>query len=225
MTARERLFGIYYPFARQLAAKRFYGRSGGTIEFPDLCQLASAGLLEALDRYDPGVGAPFKAYASRRISGSILDGIAKMSEVREQISFRNRIRTERARSLSVTEVDAEAMPVADALQALIDVAVGLALGFMMEGDGVYVADDARDTRASAYESLVWKETVKRMIGEIANLPEREGAILRHHYLSGLNFDQIGALLGVSKGRVSQLHKAAIGLLRKRLKASDFKLER
>ena len=50
--------------------------------------------------------------------------------------------------------------------------------------------------------------------------------VRHHYMDGMSFDQIGALLGVTKGRISQLHRAAINLLRSRMiNRDDFKLER
>jgi len=221
---REKLFATYFPFARQIATRHFLDRRSGDIEFADLSQLASAGLLEAIDRYDPAFGVPFKRYAGRRISGSIIDGIATMSEVRQQVSFRNRVRTERARSLC--DVDTADMPTADAMQMLIDVAVGLALGFMLEGTGLYQAEGERDSGANAYESLVWKETMQRIMTEVAALPEREQNIIRRHYLDGLNFEQIGALLGVSKGRVSQLHKASVGLLKKRLLGSNaFKLER
>lgn len=222
--AREKLFSTYFPFARQVAARHFLDRRSGDIEFADLSQLASAGLLEAIDRYDADFGIPFKRYAARRISGSILDGIAKMSEVRQQVSFRNRIRSERARSLH--DVDTTDMPTADAMQMLIDVAVGLALGFMLEGTSLYVADGERDSGANAYESLVWKETMQRILAEVSTLPDREQSIIHRHYLDGLSFEQIGALLGVSKGRISQLHKAAVGLLKKRLLGSGgFRLER
>ena len=49
------------------------------------------------------------------------------------------------------------------------------------------------------------------------LPARERDILRHHYIDGVGFDQLAVLLGVSKGRVSQLHRSALDLLRKRLR--------
>lgn len=226
--ARQALFNLHYPFARQIAKRHFLDRHTGDIELADLYQLASAGLLEAIDKFQPDLGAPFRAYAKRRISGSVLDGIAKMSEVREQISFRNRVRSERIRSLSIE--DADTLPADEALEALIDVAVGLALGFMLEGTGLYSADEAVMTPPApidnAYVSLAWKEAVARVNGELDALPPREQTVIRSHYLTGLNFDQIGALLGVTKGRVSQLHRAAIALLKKRLnKAGDFKLER
>ena len=51
-------------------------------------------------------------------------------------------------------------------------------------------------------------------------------IIRRHYLDGLTFEDIGSKMGLSKGRVSQIHKAALILLRKRLsKSGDFRLQR
>ena len=61
--------------------------------------------------------------------------------------------------------------------------------------------------------------------ELRALPEREGEIVRLHYQEGLTFEQLGTLFGVTKGRISQLHKAAIAMLRKRLlKAGTFRLK-
>ena len=107
--ARERLFSLYSDFAGRIARRHFMDRRTGDIQQDDLRQLAYAGLLEAIDRFDPDRGIPFRGYAARRISGSILDGLAKMSEVREQISFRNRARAERVRSLSLSAADADAL--------------------------------------------------------------------------------------------------------------------
>lgn len=223
--ARERIFASYLPFARALAGRQFKGRKGGDIEYEDFVQLACAGLLEAMDRYDPGLGVPFRGFAVRRINGSILDGLAKMSEVREQISFRSRIRRERLRSLAPGE--AGALPPGEAMEALIDMAVGLALGFMLEGTSLYQEDGgAAGAQPTAYDSLAWKDLVERLTAELGRLSDRDRAIVRLHYLEEVSFDQIAALLGLSKGRISQLHKAALALLRKRISgAGGFRLER
>jgi RNA polymerase sigma factor for flagellar operon FliA len=222
--AREQLFTLHFPFARQLAKRHFFDRTGGDIEFADLAQLASTGLLEAIDRFDPSAGAPFRAYAARRITGAILDGIARMSELRSQISTRNRIRQERARSLAAARADT--LSPLGAMQALTDLAVGLALGFMLEDGGFAALEEQPDTHAGGYESLAWKETVAAIAAEIERLPERDQVVIRQHYFNGLTFDQIGALLGLTRGRVSQLHRAAIEALRRRLPhRSEFHLER
>jgi RNA polymerase sigma factor for flagellar operon FliA len=222
--AREILFSTYASFARQIATRHFRDRRSGDIEHQDLCQLAFAGLLEAIDRFDPDRGLPFRGYASRRISGSILDGVAKMSEMREQISFRNRMRADRVRSLTAEALDD--LSIAEAMQALSDIVAGLAVGFMLESGGLVVADGEPDRRPTAYESLAWKDTLRRLGRELEDLPDRDRAILRHHYLDSMTFEQIGALLGLSKGRISQLHRSALGMLRRRLvRSDDFTFER
>jgi RNA polymerase sigma factor for flagellar operon FliA len=226
--AREKLFSRHLSFARTIASRHFFKRGQGDIEYPDLYQLACAGLLEAIDAYDPDRGVPFRGYAARRIGGSVLDGIARMSEMREQISFRNRVRRERLGSLMTQDEASLASPEA-ALAALAELAVGLALGFMLEETGMFVPERASDPRPGAYEGLSLKRVVKRIREEVARLPEREQAIIRHHYDEGLPFEQLGALFGISRGRVSQLHRAALALLRKRLhqaghQAGHFRLE-
>jgi RNA polymerase sigma factor for flagellar operon FliA len=221
--ARERIFAFYLPFARSLAGRQFRGRTGGDLEHEDFVQLACAGLLEAMDRYDPALGVPFRGFAIRRINGSILDGITKTSEVREQISFRRRTRRDRLRSLSPE--DAAALPAGEAMEALIDLALGLALGFMLEGTSLYRKEEAA-AQPTAYDTLAWKDLVERLTAELERLPERDRSMVRLHYLEDVSFDQIAALLGLSKGRVSQLHKAALALLRKRISgAGGFRLER
>ncbi|MEI9997613.1 MAG: sigma-70 family RNA polymerase sigma factor [Rhizomicrobium sp.] len=218
--ARARLFGRHAAFARNIARRHYRERAWGDLDFRDLQQLAYAGLLEALDRFDPNRGAPFRAFAAHRISGSIQDGLTRESEVREQVSWRHRARRERLGSL----VDRTAEPgdTAQAMETLAEIAVGLAIGFMLEGTGLFVGGDreegdAAPDAATAYDSLAWKEMVAQLRAEVAALPEREHAILREHYMNGVDFDQLAALLGLSKGRISQLHRAALLLLRKRLR--------
>jgi RNA polymerase sigma factor for flagellar operon FliA len=222
--ARERLFGLHLPFAKRLARRQWLRGWSDRIEFEDLFQLASAGLLEALDRFDPELGVPFRGYAARRVNGSVADGLSKMSEVREQIAVRARMRRERARSLAAASLDD--LSTEDALKALVDAAVGLALGYMLEDSGLYAAEDTADKRPNAYESLAWKETLGRVVSAIDGLSAREQSVVRGHYLDGLAFEQIAAVLGVSRGRVSQLHREALGRLRTRIgKANPFRFDR
>jgi RNA polymerase sigma factor for flagellar operon FliA len=45
---------------------------------------------------------------------------------------------------------------------------------------------------------------------------RESVIVRQHYENGVSFTHIAQLLGLSKGRVSQLHASAVARLRARI---------
>jgi RNA polymerase sigma factor for flagellar operon FliA len=214
---RELLFERYSGLARTIAARHFYRRSRKTIERADFEQFAYQGLLQAIDRYDPLTGVPFSAFARRRIAGSIADGVGKMSEDAAQISHRARIEQERLRSLRRRGEGADAADGGDALAELTELALGLALGLMLEGTSLAgTPGSGADTRADAYESLAWRELQTQLAGAVAALPEREAAVLRHHYEHGLSFAQVAELLDLSRGRVSQLHKAALDRLRKKL---------
>ena len=211
-SAREKLFNLHFPFARSIALKLFRDRKGADIELADLCQLACAGLLQAIDRYDATRESPFRAFAAPRISGSILNGIPKLSERREQMAFRSRVRAERVKSLTG---DAAGSDTTDSLDRLIEVTVGLALGFMLD-DTALVSGDHSARQPTAYDDLAWKQLVAAVIDSIDVLPEREAAVIRQHYLEGLSFEQVGAVLGVGKSRVSQLNRSALTRLRKHL---------
>ena len=213
-SARQKLFDVHHAFARQIAAKHFLDRKSGDIEFADLCQLAYTGLLEALDRYDPTRGIAFRAYARRRIAGSILDGLAHMSELREQLSFRRRVRAERLKSLTTGKPETFEAP--EAMAALVEMATGLALGFMLENNGLYTVEEAADTGMSPYDSLAWKQLVVALREEVSRLPPQEETVIRYHYLHGLAFDQISEILGLSKSRISQIHRSSLRSLRERL---------
>lgn len=226
--SRERLFNRHMGFAKAIARHQYNVRSHGDLELADLLQLAYAGLLEAIDRYDLDRGVPFRAFAAYRISGSVRDGIARMNEVREQISSRSQIRRERVRSLSVVEEGAADR--SQAMQRLTEIAVGLAVGFMLEGTGLYAPEsgegDSAVSYATAYEGVAWHETVAHLHEELAVLPERERTILSHHYVGGLSFDNIAVMMGITKGRVSQIHKAALLMLQKRMRGrGHFRLEK
>jgi RNA polymerase sigma factor for flagellar operon FliA len=212
--ARERLFGVHAAFARNIARRHHQERSRGDMDLHDLHQLAYTGLLEALDRFDPRLGIPFRPFAAHRISGSIRDGIIKMSEMREQLSWRNRVRRERVQSISGGEAR-------EPIEKLTEIVVGLALGFMLEGTGLFVHDeggreDVQGVTRTAYDSLAWKEMTARLGNELRDLPERERIVLQKHYMDSLNFDSVAALMGVSKGRISQMHRMALERLRKRM---------
>jgi len=209
--ARERLFNRYFVLARAIGARLFRKRTPVHAERGDFDQFACEGLLQAIDRYDPLRGVPFSAFARGRITGNIADGIATMSEVGAQLSFRHRIEQERLRSLIRDDPDA--------LTALSDLAVGLALGLMLDGTGLIADDEAPDRRPTAYDSLAWQETHTLLVREVSRLPENEGIVVRQHYDHGLPFAQVATLMGLTAGRISQLHRAALDRLRKRMKSS------
>ncbi len=218
-TAREQLFCLYQPLARQLAGRHFRSRATGAIEFLELVQMASTGLLEAIDRFKPELGVPFRYFCGRRIMGSILNGVAAHSEVNRQVTVRNRMMRDRMASLRPDTPDGGT--VIETLDRLGEIAIGLAVGFMLEESGSHMAAEP-GLASNGYDTLAWKQMTTLLANELDRLPAREQDIVRLHYCEGLSFEQLGTMFGVTKGRISQLHKAAIALMRKRLlQASPF----
>lgn len=215
-TQRDRLFAAYLPYAYGLAARFRKARSGRDIELDDLRQYAAEGLLQAIDRYDPEQGAPFESFAARRIFGQMTDGLARSTEYRQQIAVRSRTRAERLASLT------PASPPQDgALAALADLAIELALGFLLDEEGAVIGGQAPASHeANAYQSLAWSQTVSRVAAAVRSLPDPDGAVVRLHYLEGLEFARIAERLALSRGRVSQIHASALSRLRRRLPRAD-----
>ena len=67
LTAREELVERFLPFARDLALRYTYADES----FDDLMQVASVGLIKAVDRFDPDRGAKFTSYAAPTILGEL----------------------------------------------------------------------------------------------------------------------------------------------------------
>ncbi|MEP9403188.1 sigma-70 family RNA polymerase sigma factor [Sphingomonas silueang] len=207
---REALFDRYRMLARSIARRQLGRRPSHGSDLGDFEHFAYAGLLQAIDRYDPWRDIPFGAYARRRIVGSIADGASRMNETDACYRERRRHEVERARSLR--DAAGPADPVA-ALRALVS---GLAIGLMLGDTALVVTGDGADPRPDAYQSLAWRERMALLTEAIDRLPEREATVIRQHYGNGISFTQVAQLMGLSKGRVSQIHAAAIGRLRRRL---------
>ncbi|NJM51318.1 MAG: sigma-70 family RNA polymerase sigma factor [Sphingomonadales bacterium] len=216
------LFRLYHPLALKIARRFQKNHPNYSVEFAEILQMANEGLLGCIARYQPETGVPFRFFSNRRIYGAILNGVEKHSELHEYLGYRARVKRDRLHSLK--QKQAEATTLEEQLQILADIASGLALGFMLEQ---FSPDkhDRPDNSPSAYHSLAWKQALNAVYTEIAGLPEKEQRILHLHYVDELTFRQIATVFGVSVGRISQLHKSSLSLLRKRLqRKGQFRLE-
>jgi RNA polymerase sigma factor for flagellar operon FliA len=212
--AREQLFLLYAPLAAKIAKRCFFKAPNAGVELGDMRQWASTGLLEAIDGFDPSQNIPFAAYARQRIRGSILDGLAHATELHEQLASRARWRKQRTEALS-TEIGARNH--ADSLSQLAELAIGLAIGFMLEDTSLYQHPDASARGPTAYESVAWKELVAVADRAVQELAGQERAVIKHHYGGEMAFTEIARLMNLSKGRVSQIHRAALTSLRRHMK--------
>ncbi len=231
--AREELICHYLPYARMVAATVYGRRTHNDVEFDDYLQLARVGLLESVDRFEPGQGAQFKTFAAKRVQGAVLNGLARLTEKNQQISISMRLRQERLDAVKEAAVEEAAKDSrgdgapasassrgADKLfKYLAEVGIGLALGVLLEDTGMVDAEAFDGTghvpspEVSYFRKteIVQLRTVLRDL--VGQLSEQQKLVIRHHYLQEVPFDEIATLMGVTRGRVSQLHRQ--GLLRLR----------
>jgi RNA polymerase sigma factor (sigma-70 family) len=207
----EREAGFY---ARVVAATYFGKRFHDEIEFGDYLQYAAVGLLEAMERYDPQRGVQFRTFAARRMHGSILSGIERLTEKQQQIGLRKRLRAERAEHVRQAALDGAGGPATpeQLMKFVSDVGIGLAVCWMLEGTAMVDHPDAA-TSMPFYQSTELRQLRDGLLNAVEQLPAQERLVIRHHYLQEIPFDAIAASLQLTKGRISQVHKKALLHLR------------
>lgn len=212
---RDQLVARYRELVRILAATAYRHRYSEELEFDDYLQFGMVGLLESIDRYEPEQGNKFETFASHRIHGAILSGVECLSEKQQQIAARRRVRGERTRSLLNAGEDGprNVRAKTEALQQLADVAIGLALGFMLEEGAACYRDAEPASGNTPYEQVEFAQLSRRVLALVEQLPDRERRVIRSHYLQQQTFDEIALACGLTKGRISQIHHAALRRLR------------
>ena len=219
--AREALVERFLPLARQLA--RRYQRGGEPLD--DLVQVASLGLLKAIDRFEPDRETAFSSFAVPTILGELKRHFrdrgwsVRVPRDLQEMSVRvDRVAEELARELgraptpdeigknigATTEQVLEAREAAGAYRA---VSLDRPRDDEEEGDGMAETMGVEDPGFGHAEDVA---TVERLM---ASLSEREREVLRLRFEEDLTQSEIGARVGVSQMHVSRLIRQAIGRLR------------
>lgn len=205
VTARDALIVKYSPWTR-LVARDVYVRVYALRDaWHDCVQNALIGLLEAMNRFDPKRGVSFQTYARHRVRGAVFNGVRTL---RESLAQGARSYDQMAAALDRMETFDDGAA-ADPLEAFVGTTIGLGLGFLLEASSVPSHAQGSD----AYAELEREELSTAIAEAMERLPEREQMILMMHYYHHVPFVEISVQMGVSKGRISQLHKRALDSLR------------
>jgi RNA polymerase sigma factor for flagellar operon FliA len=229
--AREWLILHYAPLVSAVAG-RVGLRLPSTVEHADLVSCGMFGLIDAIEKYEPGRSVRFESYASSRIRGAIIDELRAMDwvprSVRTKARAIDRAYGELEATLHRTPTEGE---IADTLDVSTDelratfsqlstvnlVALDEMLGGADRPGGVSLGDTLGDDRvedpAGSVES---QETTFLLARAIEQLSERERLVVVLYYYEGMTLAQIGRALGVTESRISQMHTAAMLRLRTRL---------
>ena len=214
----ERHLGLAASIARGWSS-----RCRGGIEPADLEQAARVGLVEAARRFDATKDFTFAAFASVRIRGAVCDFLrahdpltrGKRHAVRELDGATRALESELGRGPSTEEVarnlNWDASRVDDARGDTEALKHGWAQ--VQDGTAEHVEQQVCP-QPGPFEALAANQKRAGLAKLISELPEREALVLSLYYFEEIAFKDIATILGVTDSRVSQIHSAALGRLRK-----------
>jgi RNA polymerase sigma-B factor len=220
--AREELVALYMPIARRMA-----GRYAGVVEpYDDLVQVASLGLLNAIDRFDIDRGTPFLGFAKPTIMGELKryfrdkvwtirvpramhDRMAAIETATEELT------EELSRPPSPKEIAAHLrIDTGDVLEALEarENRRPVALDRPLRGDAgdELAAPEWLGEVDGGYELVEDRLTVESVL---PSLDEREREVLRLRFIEDLPQSKIAARIGCSQMHVSRLLRSTLDRLR------------
>lgn len=213
------------PLVKRIAL-HLLGRLPDFVQLEDLMQAGMIGLLEAATKYDPAHGASFETYAGIRIRGAIVDEIRRGDWVPRSVHRNSRriaeairkVEEREGRDAQDKEVAAElGMSLDDYFSCLSDASSGRLFSLdEMEESGEPASIISESEEADPLGAVQASSFRQGLAAAIDTLPEREKLVLSLYYQEELNLKEIGAVLGVSESRVSQIHSQAALRLKGRM---------
>ncbi|NMG76720.1 RNA polymerase sigma factor FliA [Aromatoleum diolicum] len=224
---KSHLVEAYAPLVKRIAY-HLMAKLPASVQMDDLIQNGMLGLLDAIGRYEDGLGAQFETYAVQRIRGAMLDGLREndwlpRSMRRDMRRIESAIHSlEQQHGRQPTEIELAAsleMPLADYQRMLQD-----ARGYQLvhfedftDGEGEdYFERHLGEHESNPLDLLEAADMRSTLVRAIEDLPEREKLMMALYYDEELNLREIGEVLGVSESRVCQLHSQAVARLRSRI---------
>jgi len=214
---REQLVHRYLPLARYAASQ--YTRGGEP--FDDLLQVASVGLLKAIDRFDPDNGAAFSSYALPTMTGELRRHFRDRSwsvrpprDLQEQALAVERatdeLRRRTGRTPSVTDVADHTgfshevvLDAREALSARTASSLSAPTGGDDDDPGLEHRIGAEDAGYASVEARTTIEAMARV------LTPREREIVRLRFEQDLTQAEIGEIVGLSQMHISRVLRTAI----------------
>ncbi|RRR96863.1 SigB/SigF/SigG family RNA polymerase sigma factor [Glycomyces terrestris] len=221
---RDELVTGYLPLAEHIA-RRYSGKG---IAKDDLVQVASVGLIHAVDRFDPSKGSDFLSFAVPTVMGEVRRHFRdttwpmrvprRLQELRLSLNNasaelsqnlgRPPTEAELAEHLGVTE--REVLEGLEARQAYRPVSLDES---PFEQDGRLPLAETMGDEDTALELVENHESLVPLIQE---LPERERKILALRYFGDMTQTQIAEEVGISQMHVSRLLSRTLNELREEL---------
>lgn len=230
---RSKDIEAHLPLIRKIAGQ-LKARLPANVEMDDLIQTGMIGLMDALERYEENADAQFETYAGQRVKGAMLDYLrdadwlprSLRKQMRQVETAIHRLTGKLGRPPTESEI-AQSMGLSlEDYQGLLASGAGHQLVYYEDFQG----DDDGDHFLERFcgpdiddplQALIQSGFRGAVIEAIERLPERERIVMGLYYEQELNLKEIGAVLGVTESRVSQIHSQCIARMRNTLRAMQW----
>jgi RNA polymerase sigma factor for flagellar operon FliA len=225
---REQNIMEYHHLVEHIAY-RLMRRLPNHVDFEDLKSVGYIGLIEAIDRYDPNRGVPFRAYAEIRIQGSMLDHLRKQDWVPRSIRHRMKVLSEardavRDKGLEVNDQNVANylnMDKSELQNLMFDSQVRRLISshtpLDQNNQGVFLEDMIPSSDNTPLEDVEKEERKKLLYLALQDLKEREKKVLILYYFNNRNLRKIGEQFDITESRACQLRKSALQSLYRSIK--------
>jgi len=226
---RDQLITEYLPYVKRIV-HRIAVHLPSTIDIDDLMNVGVIGLIQAVDRYDPGRDNKFMTYAVFRIKGAVLSELRSRDFLSR--SNRRKIRDLENACLKLEQKlgrEVDDYEVANELGIDVDQVYRTKqmssisfisfeeLGFSSRDEKEKLLSYLVDKDDDAMTLTRLKELQEALARAIEQLPEKEKLVISLYYIEELTMKETGKVLNITESRVSQIHSQAILRLRAKLK--------
>jgi RNA polymerase sigma factor for flagellar operon FliA len=231
-SVREALILAYTPLVRYVV-DRLAISLPAVLDPEDLVGYGIIGLIDAVERFDPGRGFKFETFAIPRIRGAIVDQLRALDWLPRSARQRAKeiergiqdLRARLGRMPSDEEIarhlnmDLDRYHAAVQEAATVTLSLDHVLSFDDDESPLHLADVVEDRQAVNLQGAAERrELLEALIQAIEELPERDRLVIALYYNEELTMKEISRVLEISESRVCQLHARAILKLRAALAA-------
>lgn len=195
-------------------------RIPAVMEMDELVQVGMIGLLEAMESFDANRGIDFAVFATKRIRGAMLDEVRRLANQPRSVTSILQHHTESEELLSA---ELGRQPNHDEMAQRMSLTSSEFQRQRTQAERYQVVSvelvEAEVLDLAGHESLQPekqfsdKQALARLIVAIDSLPERDQLVMSLYYRDELNLKEIGAVLGVTESRVSQMLSSSVKKLR------------
>lgn len=227
---KEKIIKEFLPYIKY-TAYRLSWKLPAHVTIDDLISVGLMGLMDALERFEPGK-VKLKTYAELRIKGAMIDELRATAwiprSMRKKIDEINNARNKLEIKYGRTPED---MEVAKFLKLPLDEYFRI-LQYAVSATPIRIEDFktskysdsdlnfseciADSSSKTPLEALEEKDIQEKLAELIDSMPEKEKLVLSLYYYEELTMQEIGKVLSITESRVCQIHSQALVKLKSKV---------